>query len=185
LSIKIRNWGTTGVVFSFFVTFLLCGLWHGANYTFIVWGGLHGLALGWDVFSFRTRKKVKRKMNPALYNFFSWCITMVFIVFTWIFFRAENLHQAINYVSGIFSNSLFSIPYIIEEETGLPILPKLFILLLCGFIIVEWIGRKQQHILAYIDLKWKKLPRYALYYAMILLILWYGGKEQQFIYFQF
>jgi len=185
MSIKLRNWGTTGIVFSFFVTFLLCGMWHGANYTFIVWGGLHGLALGWDVISTRTRKKIRKKANPTLYNFISWSITFIFIVFTWIFFRAENISQAISYISAFFSPSLFSVPYIIEADTGLAILPKLFMLVLCAFIAVEWIARKQQYTLAYFGMKWKKPLRYAIYYAMIIAILWYGGREQQFIYFQF
>ena len=188
LSIKIRSWGTTGVVFSFFVTFLLCGLWHGANYTFIVWGGLHGLALGWDVFSFRVRKKVKRKMNPGLYNFFSWCITMVFIVFTWIFFRAENLHQAISYINGVFNGLLQKSSYVEtynlvswNKSVGFSIFPILLL-----FITIEWLGRRQGHPLVYLE-KMSYLFLRWFFYIIILIIIFYWGNynENVFIYFQF
>ena len=185
LSIKLRNAGTTGVVFALFVTFLLCGLWHGANYTFIVWGGLHGLALGWDIISARQRKKIRKKMNPGVYNTISWLITFVFIVCTWIFFRSPNLHEAAAYIQSMLSG--LSVKSSVVEafnftywEIGPAILAMIGL-----FIIIELLGRKQQHALERLGLKWKAPLRYVMYYAIILAILLFSGQEQQFIYFQF
>ena len=52
-------------------------------------------------------------------------------------------------------------------------------------MIIEWIGREENYAIANLGLKWKRPIRYAMYYALIMAIFWFGGKEQQFIYFQF
>jgi alginate O-acetyltransferase complex protein AlgI len=53
------------------------------------------------------------------------------------------------------------------------------------FMLIEWIGRDQQYAIAQLGIKWKRHVRYASYYAIILAIVWFGGKQQQFVYFQF
>lgn len=186
LSIKIRRWGMKGIVFSFFITFLLCGLWHGANYTFIVWGVLHGLALAWDVISFKYRKKIKKNLKKLnLYNFLSWLITFTFIVFTWIIFRADTIWEAADFIKNMFSGLLIKSSYIetlnlLRWEIGLTI-PVFTIL----FFLLEWLGRKQQYAIENLGMKWKRFFRWAIYYVMVFAILYFSGKEQQFIYFQF
>jgi len=186
LSIKLRNWGMTGVVVSLFVTFLLCGMWHGANYTFIVWGGLHGLALGWDVITTRTRKKIRKKTNPVLYNSISWFITFLFIVFTWIFFRAENISQAFHFINEIFTGLTLKSSYVTTIDlffyNRIDYFTLIFIVI---FIFIELCGKDHEYSLDYIRLKGRKPLRYAVYYAVIFAILWYCGNENQFLYFQF
>ena len=59
------------------------------------------------------------------------------------------------------------------------------IILVCIFTLIEWLGREQQYALAKLGLTWKRPLRYAFYYAIIVAIFWFSGKEQQFIYFQF
>ncbi len=183
MSIKLRNWGMTGVVFSLFVTFLLCGLWHGANYTFIIWGGLHGLALGWDVISTRTRKKIRKKANPALYNFISWSITFVFIVFTWIFFRADNMGHAVKYVHDMLAGLAYSWGYI--QTTDLIYSEISLFMAILFFAYIEWCGREQQYAIEKLWHKQKRPLRWAMYIALIFAMVFLGGKEQQFVYFQF
>jgi len=188
LAIRLRSWGMKGVVFSLFVTFLLCGLWHGANYTFIIWGGLHGLALGWDVVSARYRKKIRKKTNPAIYNFISWGITFVFIVFTWIFFRAENLQSAISYIQGVFAGLLQKSTYAEtynlvywNKEVGFSIFPFLLI-----FIIIEWLGRSHDFAIAGLGKINCVLIRWVIYIAVLTTIFYMGNfHENIFIYFQF
>jgi len=185
LSIKLRSWGMTGVIVSLFVTFLLCGLWHGANYTFIVWGGLHGLALGWDIISTRQRKKIRKKMNPGLYNTISWLITFVFIIFTWIFFRSPNLHEAAAYIQSMLSGLSGKSSFVEAFNFTYWEIGPVILVMIGLFIIIELRGRKQQHALEGLGLKWKAPLRYIMYYAIILAILLFSGQEQQFIYFQF
>ena len=188
LSIKWRNIGNAGIGAALFITFLLCGLWHGANWTFIVWGGLN--AVYFLPFLLVKRKKktdivAKEKLLPSLKEVAQMMITFTLIVFAWIFFRADNLEHAISYISGIFSTSFFSVPYIIENVTGVPIIPKTLMLIILLFLIIEWFGRKHQYAISYIGIKWYRPLRWTLYYAIIIVIFWFGNKEQQFIYFQF
>ena len=107
-------------------------------------------------------------------------ITFSLTVFAWIFFRANNLGHAVSYISEILSPSLFSIPDFANMKRAFTL-----IILVCVFILIEWVGREQQFAIANLGLKWKRPLRYAMYYAIILTIVWFGGKEQEFIYFQF
>lgn len=59
------------------------------------------------------------------------------------------------------------------------------IFLVVIFLLVEWNGREGQYAISQLGIKWKRPVRYAMYYAIIFAIFWFGGKEQQFIYFQF
>ncbi len=83
-------------------------------------------------------------------------LTFGLTVFAWIFFRATNVTHALSYIAEIFSSSLFTIPFIIEESTGLHIFPKVLTGLILIFILIEWIGREQQYAIAYLGIKWKR-----------------------------
>ena len=107
-------------------------------------------------------------------------LTFGLTVFAWIFFRADNIGHAISYISEILSSSLFSIPKFTDMRGGLTT-----IILVAIFVLVEWKGREGQYAIQNLGIKWKRPLRYATYYAIIIAIIWFGGKEQQFIYFQF
>jgi hypothetical protein len=113
-------------------------------------------------------------------EFFQISITFGFTVFAWIFFRAENMHHALNYVSKIFSSSLFSNPYF--PGIGLAIST---ICLTIGFVIVEWIGRESQYATQNFMFNWPRPVRWTAYGAIVIFIIVFSGGEQQFIYFQF
>jgi len=151
-----------------------------------VWGALHGLALAWDVVSARTRKKIRKKATPTLYNFISWSITFIFIVFTWIFFRAENISQAFHFINDTFSGLAQKSSYVKTIDLFFYNRIDYFtIIFTIFFILLELWGRNQEYALDYISMKWRKPLRYAVYYAITFAILWYSGNEQQFLYFNF
>ncbi|MBD1432780.1 MBOAT family protein [Sphingobacterium sp. DN00404] len=162
------------------VIFIVSGFWHGANWTFIVWGALNALFIIPSIIMKANRNNMENvaqgKLLPTVREFFQIVVTFTLTVFGWIFFRAENIGHAFQYISGIFSKSLFSIP---------TIQPYYIVLLIILFILIEWFGREEQYAIANLGLKWRKLFRYAFYYAIIITIFWYAGKEHQFIYFQF
>lgn len=167
-----------------FIIFLVSGFWHGANWTFIVWGLLNALYIMPSIIFNTNRNNLdiiaSGKYLPTLKDFLSLVLTFSLTVFAWIFFRAENVTHAFSYISGIFSNSLLTTPYFPGIEKAVPIY------ILTGiFIIVEWFGREQQYAIAHLGLKWHKSVRWAVYYAIILVIYLFAGTEQQFIYFQF
>ena len=163
-----------------FIIFVVSGFWHGANWTFIVWGALNALFIMPSIIMKTNRNNLEivaqGKLLPTIKEFFQMALTFALAVFAWIFFRAENMTHAISYISGIFSKSLLSIP---------TIRPSNLIILIIIFMIIEWLGRQEQYAIAKLGLKWKKPLRYAFYYAIIIAIFWFSGKEQQFIYFQF
>lgn len=163
-----------------FIIFIVSGFWHGANWTFIVWGALNALFIMPSVIMKTNRNNLEivaqGKLLPTVKELFQMAATFSLTVFSWIFFRAENIHHALQYVSGIFSKSLFSLP---------EIRPSNLITLIFIFMLIEWLGREQKYAIEKVGLKWQRPFRYAFYYAIIIVIFWFGGKEQQFIYFQF
>lgn len=165
-----------------FIIFLVSGFWHGANWTFIVWGALNAIYFMPLLLSDRNRTFMETvaggKYLPTSKEFFNMMITFVLTMFAWIFFRAADLNHAFSYIGKIFSGSFFSYPDI--SVKAIPILILIFI-----FIIIEWIGREKQFAISHIGIKWPKPVRWMFYYSIILAIFYFAGNEQQFIYFQF
>ena len=176
--------GTWMKVRNTFIIFIVSGFWHGANWTFIVWGALNAIYFLPLLLTNNNRKNLEivaqGKLLPSIKEFSLMLLTFAFTVFAWIFFRAENMGHAISYISEILSPSLFSIPKFAGIGSALTT-----IILVSIFVLVEWKGREGQYAISNLGLKWKRPIRYAMYYAIIIAIFWFGGKEQQFIYFQF
>ncbi len=172
--------GTWMKVRNTFIIFLVSGFWHGANWTFIVWGLLNALYFLPLLLSNKNRDNLdiiaKGKLFPSAREFFGMSVTFMLTVFAWIFFRSESVGQAFNYISGIFSSSFFS---------RLQMSSSFIWLLLAVFLVIEWLGREQQYAIAKLGLRWPAFVRWGMYYCMVLAIYVYAGKGQQFIYFQF
>jgi D-alanyl-lipoteichoic acid acyltransferase DltB (MBOAT superfamily) len=176
--------GTRMKVRNTFIIFIVSGFWHGANWTFIVWGALNAIYFLPLLLTNSNRNNLEivaqGKNLPTLKELSFMLITFGLTVFAWIFFRAENIGHAINYISEIFSTSIFAIPEFDNRGRAL-----ITIVLVAGFVLVEWLGREQQYAIAYLGLKWKRPVRWAMYYAIVIIIFWFGGSQQEFIYFQF
>jgi D-alanyl-lipoteichoic acid acyltransferase DltB (MBOAT superfamily) len=176
--------GTWMKIRNTFIIFIVSGFWHGANWTFIVWGALNAIYFLPLLLTKNNRVNLdtvaQGKYFPSIKEFFKILITFGLTVFAWIFFRAENIGHAIQYISGIFTRhpgSFLLLSVYLQYAT--------IIILIGIFIVIEWIGRESQYAIEYIGLKWKRPIRYVFYYAIIIAIFFFGGKEQQFIYFQF
>ncbi|MFN4313774.1 MAG: MBOAT family O-acyltransferase [Chitinophagaceae bacterium] len=167
-----------------FIIFLVSGFWHGANWTFIVWGFLNALYIMPSIVLNTNRKNLdivaKGKYLPTLKECLQMGITFGLTVLAWIFFRATDLTHAFNYISAIFSNSLFTAPYFPGIGKAVPI-----VLITLLFMLIEWFGREQQYAIEQLGVRWHRPYRWAMYYSIILLIYFFAGSEQQFIYFQF
>jgi alginate O-acetyltransferase complex protein AlgI len=169
--IKVRN---------IFIIFLISGFWHGANWTFLAWGFLNALYFLPLLLLNKNRNNTeivaKDRLIPNFSEIIQILITFLLTTFAWIFFRANNITHAINYIHGIFNKSLFTKP---------TIFPLTLLVLLLFFIIIEWIGRENQYALERLGFKWPKMVRISFYYLLIIMIFIFMGKEQEFIYFQF
>lgn len=174
--------GTWMKVRNTFIIFLLSGFWHGANWTFIVWGGLNALYFMPLLLSKKNRSNLdivaQGRTFPTAREFMGMITTFALTVLAWVFFRADNMSHALSYLGGIFSPSLFSKPDISSSA-----IPIYFILLL--FMMIEWKGREGHYALWNYAFRWPKVLRWSFYYILAALIFVYAGAKQEFIYFQF
>lgn len=175
MAMKIRNT---------FIIFTVSGFWHGANWTFLIWGFLNALYIMPSIILNTHRNNLdivaKGRTFPTMKEFAEILLTFTLTVFAWIFFRAETVSQAFTYLNGIFTLSIFQVPKFPGINASIPIL-----VLTLVFIAIEWMGRENQYAIAKLGEKWPKGVRWAMYYSVVLIIFWFTGKEQQFIYFQF
>ena len=166
------------IVRNTFIIFLVSGLWHGANWTFVAWGAYHALLFLPLILLGKNRRNTdvvaKRKMLPSLRELLQMILTFALAVIGWIIFRAESIGQAADYFSHILSRSLVSKPQI-------PGLTLIFILLM---LITEWITRTKEHGLVISTIK-QRWIRYFIYYTLVICILLFSFESETFIYFQF
>ena len=168
-----------------FIIFLVSGFWHGANWTFVVWGGLNAVYFLPLLLTNRNRNYLdivaKGKVFPSVREIFSMLFTFALAVFAWIFFRAESMEHAGNYLSGIFSASLFTQPDFAEIKSSL-----VLVALIVFFLLVEWQGREGEYAIHNFDSKWSRAIRWSFYAFIIFLIgMFMKTEETPFIYFQF
>jgi alginate O-acetyltransferase complex protein AlgI len=176
--------GTWFKVRNTFIIFLVSGFWHGANWTFIVWGLLNALYIMPSIIFNTNRNNMSivaaGKIFPTVKEFFSIVITFGLTVLAWVFFRADSVGAALHFIKGIFTFSLFSRPDIGDIKGVMTILGLVFV-----FLLIEWNGRENKYAIEKLFLSKRPVVRFAFYYAIILAIIGFTGKSQDFIYFQF
>lgn len=162
------------------ITMLLGGLWHGASWNFVIWGGLHGGAL---IIHKLYQTKVSNKFNftgliASLYSVFAWLLTMVFVLVTWVFFRAQTLGDSLYMIKKMF----------VFENSENFVVPLSFILLLSLTVIGHFFGtkyfnkleEKQGHVFS------RPVVQGILFGLAIFMVFLFGSDDNQaFIYFQF
>lgn len=164
------------------IVFFVSGLWHGANWTFIVWGMYHACLIAiFMLVGLNTKyadNPAKGRILPNIKECIQILSTFFLVVVGWILFRAESLSQAVDYVARIFSPSLLDVGSIDGRKN----------IFWCFLILlVEWLQRDKQHALQMNGQKLFSYPivRYIVYAAVFLSIIHFSGKVQTFIYFQF
>ena len=172
---KIRN---------VFIVFIVSGFWHGANWTYIAWGALNALY----ILPFHMMKQNKNKIStlqdktktPNIKEILSILLTFGLTLFAWIFFRAENIDHALNYINEIFSLSILELPGNFGGSDSLKTISLIII-----FMSIEWFGRSNQYALEKIGLKWPMSLRHTFYFTIIVSLFWFSNDARQFLYFQF
>lgn len=165
-----------------FIIFIISGFWHGANWTFLVWGALNAIYFLPLLLRKKNRKNLdivaRGRLWPSMNELFSMLLTFGITTLAWIFFRSESINHAISYLLEIFSTSLFNYPEVRPRNT---------IILIALFLIIEWVQREEAH-----PLQWDRwiIPRpikWAIKLIMIEVIIleMTSSQSQQFIYFNF
>jgi D-alanyl-lipoteichoic acid acyltransferase DltB (MBOAT superfamily) len=177
---RCSKWRT---VLNTVIVFALSGLWHGADWTFVLWGLYLGL-LFIPLILFKSRRykdtAAHGRLLPTGSEFLSILVTFLLINFGWVLFRAPNVAAFADFTARLFSPSLFN-PH------GLTMKMATMLLWCGGLLLAEWLQRERQHVLQ-IDgyaIFSTRPARLALYALLVALIFYFAGEVQTFIYFQF
>ena len=177
-----------------FIVFLISGLWHGANWTFIIWGALHGFYLIFSIVTKNIRNSlinfIGLKSAPLLYNSIQIITTFILTTFAWIFFRAKSISIAIYIIKHSITGMYLNMKNIFHHEqlnlnlglSNFEIFVGVFSVILME--IIHILQNKYQ-LVAWLKSK-PTFFRWSIYYTFITFILFFGIYEKrQFIYFQF
>ncbi|MBR9913990.1 MAG: MBOAT family protein [Algicola sp.] len=171
------------VIRNVFLIFIVSGFWHGANWTFIIWGALNALYFLPLLLRQRNRKYTdtiaEGRYFPNLRELFGVLITFSLTVLAWVFFRADNLTHAMSILLEICSYSIWSIP---------EVLPLGLLVLIAVFMMIEWFHRHRAYGLEYAQTNhwWLKFSdKLLLSFVFWSIVVWNANQEVEFIYFQF
>lgn len=162
-----------------FIVFIVSGFWHGANWTFIIWGAINALFFIPLLLSNKNRKHTdtiaENSFFPSLRELIWLCATYIITLFGWVFFRANTLKDALAYLQEMAKGD-FKIEMLHIERYSFEMLPLILLL-----ISIEWVSRKKEFPLL------SSKFRYLKTFGIIVLILLFGSfsEIQDFIYFQF
>ncbi len=166
-----------------FVIFIVSGFWHGANWTFIIWGLLNALYFLPLLLLEKNRNNIgmvaEGRLFPSIKEFFNMLLTFILVVLTWIFFRADNLTHAYLYLNKIFSKSILNFPELTKAAL-------LTLILIMFFMVIEWLGRDKKYAIQNVFFSKSKFIRWGFYSFLLFLIgMYMETGEMNFIYFQF
>jgi hypothetical protein len=168
------------------IVFVVSGLWHGANWTFIIWGTLHGVYLVCAIlFGEKIKANPNKKSIGVIYKILNICVTFNLVVFAWIFFRADSVEDANIVVSHIFTLKEYSLlalkEYLSSFGMGYSIITIFTLVMFIG--ADYWIDRSLKNNEQIIAVKFLDVFLFAFILALIILLGAFGNVE--FIYFQF
>lgn len=180
LLISTRNWGKFAVVFAVMVTFGISGLWHGAGWTYIVFGLLHGAAIVFEFFTKKLRKRLFKPLPPVLARNISILLTFLYVCTTWVFFRAGTFNDALT----IFSRILHPQGKFFLFDNNLNVI--VYSLIGIALLLIHDAGVHFNHGKSYFLFHRSLAVRMATYCFLLTTIILIGVFDgSQFIYFKF
>ena len=185
---KCDKWKTIRNVY---IVWAVSGLWHGANWTFVLWGMYHGTLLAiYNILGIKKFIKdvAETSFFPSIKEILQISLTFFLVVIGWIIFRAENLTMAANIFNQIFSLDNFWRASSVAELNGLNLVKLAFFI--CILLITEWIHRSEQHGLqvltnSKLSVRNNLFFRYSIYILLAIITIGFAGNQSEFIYFQF
>lgn len=176
--LKHRNWGNRSIYLGLFVSFVVIGFWHGATWSYVLFGVLQSLALIYEILSRKRRIKISKRMNRKLYNAISILLTFLFVTCSLIVFQSATISEAMNIIKGIFVNKG---PFFYDKPSTL-----LFILIGCTIMMAFEIPAEFRLMKSRYSVRSNWFTQELSYAFMIIYILLAGVFDGgQFIYFAF
>jgi len=169
-----RN-GKTRTILNTLVVFILCGFWHGANFTFILWGGICGVMFIPYLLQKNARKYKTEPIEANVQTFVKIFVNFAWITFAWIFFRSDSLDTALSFIENTFTSNN---PFAITKRM------KYAILLSLVMIFVEWCNRNENYGFKNIK-KYNIVIRYIIYFMCLFFIFLFSKTNGNFIYQNF
>lgn len=171
--------GTGTTVRNLIITFVISGLWHGAEWKFVVWGFIHGLCILPSRWLGRQGREVttvaEGRWLPTPIEVGRMALTFFVVLLAWAFFRADSAGEAMTYLVKMFT-----------QHTGEAKMPPvgLAVVLCVGLLAAEWLHRTKRHVLDIAS--WPVMVRWATYILLMFVVLSFGNvRGAPFIYFQF
>lgn len=180
--IKYRKLGNKAAILGIFITFFVIGIWHGANWTYVVLGLLQGVAISYEFYTKKTRLKIANKLPSKFIVAFSRIITFVFFSFSLIFFNAHSIQDAWYFVSHLFDDIEFKLKGYDFIYNKVP-----FVIAFTTFLIILLLEYLQENRKATLNIFLTKpiWIRWTGYYFLIILVYYFSGNQDTFIYLQF
>ena len=177
----------TIVIRNILIVFCLSGLWHGANWTFVVWGLYNGIIIAALTLLNLNQKRSaiisESRLFPPFKEIGQIVLTFALVVVGWIIFRAEDMTQAIGYIVGLCDSSIISSPNF--RDLGLSFIQITFTLFFVVLLqLIDWGQRKQEFGLEISNVKYRFI-RWSIYVIFLLIFSVFAGGQEEFIYFQF
>jgi alginate O-acetyltransferase complex protein AlgI len=180
--------------YNLFITFLVSGLWHGANWTFVIWGGLHGFYLVFAIVTAKQRDSLVKATglanNPWLLKWAQVLTVFALVCFSWIFFRANSLSDAL-FIIGQMAGSLGNLNSILSLDISHAVFMdqglKVFGVSVLSILLMETVHLIQRNgSVSQLIMQRPAWIRWSVYYMAIIAVLLFGQfGNQEFIYFQF
>lgn len=168
MGLKIRNT---------FIIFLVSGFWHGANWTFIVWGAIHAFLF----LPLLVANKNRNSLSDQGYKYSDIpkiLFTFILVCLAWVFFRADNLHEAVQYIAGMFNPKDISFHFFFKNAKYL-LLTIISCVSVLFLVSIEWSNLKRGNSEVLLSKK--------IVFMLLLMLFFMGAYKNQlsFIYFQF
>lgn len=169
--------------------FLASGFWHGADWTFLAWGALNCICFLPLLFTGRNRRHMdtvaEGRLLPNGRETLQMGATFSFAMIAAVLFRSSDMNQAVSYLLLLFSPSLFRVS--VEEIKRLSVGADIVYLVcfIAAMLCVEWLQREKEHALQWRGGRVPRALRWVACYGLIVVICWFRGDRQAFLYFQF
>ena len=172
--------GTIRTYINLLATMLLCGLWHGASWVFVAWGGIHGIYLALSRYlrdNFRKPGSATLQIHGTMRSLFSVFITFHIVAFAWIFFRAPDFGTAYNYIY-----SLFNISHLGYSSASLIFITLFYMAVVLAIDLPLYSSNRELLVTSKTPWLWRSIV-----YALLILSIFFIGESyvQPFIYFNF
>lgn len=174
--------GTMRNCFNILITFLVSGLWHGASWNFVIWGGLHGVAQVYE-----NAFGIKKNTDNKVYAILRKIVVFFFVAYAWVFFRVDNYRQGIYVTKALLSGITHPVEYFVNGINTLGVRGSVawkVALYLVPLFVFDYISLKTD-LIEWIKTR-KTVVRHLVLILMIVLLLLFGyAGESAFVYFQF